>query len=375
MAGGIARTVAVALATSLAVQVAGAATVVDPASARRAVTHPAAAAVDAELASLAGSGRTSELAARLEVVAADRAMAAVAREWLVDRGLHRLAALDSSPPARAALRRLAGLAPTVFARIDPDHGDRPTPLYDAGATARFVLRAWDRRDARIAASRALAAGSTAPVARFASRPGEDASDPVRAGIAEAFRASDVRQLLVQRAAVVDALGRGNRVDGLALVLAERLADAELYRLVVGHADEAAALAALPSAARRLDPRSAFDVLATASRRADIASAAVLALGKLAASEPAARAYLLDAVTAPDIGPSAAAALAALADPTIPAALGGRLDSADSEAARRLLVLALRLDASPAARVELERFAARKLGSRESQRELRQWLAR
>ena len=102
---------------------------------------------------------------------------------------------------------------------------------------------------------------------------------------------------------------------------------------------------------------------------------MLEIGKLARNDDAARRFLFDSVSAPDIGPSAAAALAALHDPAVSADLGRRLASVKSEESRRLLVLALRLDASPAARAELERFAKTDAGSAQLQKEVRQWLVR
>jgi hypothetical protein len=71
--------------------------------------------------------------------------------------VHALARSAPTPAARDTVARLARRQPRVYTRIDPDHGDRITPLYDAGATARFVLRQWDR-----AAAREAAASTSAP---------------------------------------------------------------------------------------------------------------------------------------------------------------------------------------------------------------------
>ena len=200
MAGGIVRSVALALALSLGGEAALAARVVDPASARQAIANPAVAAQDAELSALESNRRATELAVRLEVIAHDGAITDIAQEWLLDRGLHALARIAPTPEARASVVRLAARAPTVYTRVDPDHGDRATPLYDAGATARFVLRIWDRSAARERARTDLAAGLTAAVDRFASRGGIEGADPVREGIADAFLAAPLPQLAAQRAA-------------------------------------------------------------------------------------------------------------------------------------------------------------------------------
>src|SRR5262245_44680685 len=249
MAGRTVRFCACLIALGLGARGALAARVVDPATARLAIQNPAVAAQDAELAAFAASGRASGLAARLERTARDATLPDVAQEWLLDRGLHALARLEPTREARAAVARLSFRAPLVYGIVDPDHGRRATPLYDAGATARFVLRSWDRSAARRQAASELARGSTAAVARFAGRGGAGLTDPVLEGIAEAFRAAKPTELAAQRAAIVDAIGAGRRVDELALVAGERLADRALYDLVVDSADEPVALAAIASARR------------------------------------------------------------------------------------------------------------------------------
>ena len=95
MTGGNVRIIVLALVLSPGGQAAHAASVVDPASARQAIANPAVMALDAELAALAAGNRATELAARLEVIAHDRTLTAVAQEWLLDRGLH------ASSPHRA----------------------------------------------------------------------------------------------------------------------------------------------------------------------------------------------------------------------------------------------------------------------------------
>jgi hypothetical protein len=359
MAGGTARLCALALALLCSAPVL-AAGVVDPASARAAISTPATAARAAELASLEAEGRPSDLAARLELIARDITLGEVAREWLLDRGLHALARMTPSPAARVTVSRLALRQAAVFTRVDPDHRDRATPLYDAGATARFVMRSWERSAARAAAAADLSARNPRVALRFDT--GRSAA--VRDGIADAFRAAPVAELAAQRPAVAAALRKGRRVDPLALVLAGRLADPELFDLVIDFADERVARAAVAAAPRVLDAGPALEALVRASRRADIASAAVLESGRLAATDPDARRFLFDALADPGLAPSAAAALGRLGDPSVRVEIARRLAVAGSDEERRPLVLALRLDASPAGRAELGRFARGDAGSPE-----------
>lgn len=374
MTGGTGRAFALALALCIAGAARAAPQVVDAGATRRALDNPAVLARDAELSAFAGGGRADELAARLDVIAFDATLDDVAREWLIDRGLHRLGRLPPTPAARATVARLAGRKPVVYARIDPDHGDRATPLYDAGATARFVLREWNRRHARAEAEALLAAGDPAAVERYAAIAALHGKSAQLKGIADAFRDAPARRLAAQRPALNAALENGERVGPLSLIAAERLADPGLFGLVLQGADEASALAAVAAAARTLDSRTALSLLEPATHRTDIGSAALLAIGGLAAGDADARDALFTALSDPARAPSAAAALARLGDPAVSAALGQRLAAAKGEQSRRAIVLALRLDTTPAARAELERFARSGAGSPRLRRQVDAWLA-
>ena len=109
MAGGTVRICALALALGASAQAIGA-RIVDPASARQAISAPVVAARDAGLAALAAEGRATELAARLDLIAHDGTLDDVAQEWLLDRGLHALARIAPTPAARATVTRLTSRA-------------------------------------------------------------------------------------------------------------------------------------------------------------------------------------------------------------------------------------------------------------------------
>lgn len=363
-----------ALMLCLAGGLAHGAAVVDPAAARRAITQASVVAADAELAGFARAGNVTALASALDRIAIHPALDDVEREWLLDQGLHELARLAPTPEARVTVARLALRPPTVFTQADPEHGAHVTPLYDVGATARFVMRSWERAGARELALADLRAGRGAAVARFAATSG-GTRDPVRAGIVDAFQEAPERLIELQRAPILSAIALGRRVDELALVLAERLADAELLELVIGNADAPVALAAVEAVPRTFHRQAALELLASATRRAEIGSAAMLAIGGLAKDDGAARDLLFSAIEDPELGASAAAALAGLSDPGVAAELGRRLRASRSESSRRLYALALRLDPGLAAREELRRFAATRTGSGELQREVQLWLRR
>lgn len=350
--------------------------VINPASVRQLLQTSDVAAIDSGIAKLAADRHVSELAFRLDDIAGDRSLHPVARAWLLNRGLHELVLLAPTPEARSVVLELSHRKPEVFTKVDPDHGDRTTPLYDTGATARFVLRSWQRESARTEAREDLASGRVVAVDRFAAADNRTAAgDAIRAGIIEAYADAPLPQLLSQRDTLAAAMTSGAHVDELALVLARRLADVELATLVLGRADPSIALAAIYSLLQVFEANSALEMLVHASGRAEISSAAMLEIGLLARYDRAARTVLLESLEDPDLGPSAAAALAGIGDPAVPAEVGQRLRASRSDWSRRMYVLALKLDSSPAARQELHRFLETGRGPPQFRREVRQWLER
>ena len=263
----------------------------------------------------------------------------------------------------------------MLARVEPEHGQRAVPLYDVGATARFVRREWTRSEARVTASRSLQVGGTEALDSWLRHGRSPEGGAVRDGIADAFGAADASALRRQRAAVIGAMLAGQDVDRLALELARRLRDAELMALTIGHAEPAVALAAVQIALRDFDSATALGLLATAADREPVASAALLAIGRLAATDTQAQQLLLDRVSDPVSGDSAAAALARIDDPGLPSRLGARLLKAKDEPTQRRLVLALKLNDSAAARDALARLIDSKQGSLELRTETAEWLAR
>lgn len=358
----------------LVVGAASAQQVVDPTAVRRISTDPFLAQRAQRFAALARSGAVAELGVELQRASEDAGLSPLAREWLLDRGLNEATRLTPTPGLRATVASIAQRRPEVFVRADPDHGDRAVPLYDPGAMARFVLRGWTRAEARDRTALALQASLLWPIERFAQDATPAELDATKAGILEAFRAAAPETLARYRSAVVAAIDRGERVDELAAVVAELLGDVDLQSLVIDRADATVALGAVQRARALFGDAAALDVLINASRRPELASAALLEIGRLAQDDPRARAYLFSSIDDAPLAASAATALASLHDPAVASELGRRLRAEPREWSRRHLVLALKLDGSTAARSELETFARIKAGSAELQKEVRAWLA-
>ena len=365
-------TLALALVAIIGGARAHAAQVVDAASVQKAADATAAHA--ARFKALADRGAADELVSAIRALPDVAPHGSIAHEQLLNRGLHELGRLEPTPAARAFVRESARLQPQVYVRVDPDHGSHATPLYDPGATARFVLGKWTRTEARKTALAALAAGQRWPIERFAQQDTAAELDAAQGGVVDAFQELAPRTLATLRDTLAAALNRGERVDELAAVAAERLQDAELFALVFAHADAAVALKAISKASQTLDPAAQFEALRTAAKRPELASAATLQIGRLAGDEARARAHLFEQLTNPGVADSAAAALASLHDAAVASEVGRRLRSEPREDMRRRLALALQLDGSQAARAELERFLEARTGSTQLRKDVSAWLA-
>ncbi|MGH8174992.1 MAG: hypothetical protein ACREV5_01870 [Steroidobacter sp.] len=348
--------------------------VVGPSAVQKATSDPAVIEQARRLNDLADRSATEELTRALEQLPRVAAKGTIAHEWLLDRGLHQLARVKPTPAARALVDQIAQQSPQIFVRVDPDHAEHAVPLYDPAATARFVLGAWERTAAREKASAALAAHQSWPIERFAQNDAAAESDPTKAGIVDAFRTADPEVLIQHRGALVAAVQNGERVDELAAVVAERLRDSDLYSLILSHADPIIALDALRRTREIFTDSIALDALIVASRRPEIASAALLEIGRSASQDSRARAYLFEMLRDASTGPSAATALALLHDADVVAELGRQLRTNVPETMRRHLALALRLEDSPAARGQLAQFLKTNAGSPKLRKEVGAWLA-
>ena len=351
------------------------AALIDVAAAQRATSAPPASAAAARIRQHVSRGSTDAVVGELRAVLADPTFEPAAQEWLLEAGLHTLRDLPVTPGARALAEELAMRPPRLYVQVEPEHGNRAVPLYDVGAVARYALRDWIRDEARAATALALALGSPAALDGWSPQDTSPQAMATRDGILDAWRGAKIAQLAGQRAAVVAALRTGRDADRIALELARRLRDAELYSLTIGYAEPAVALAAVQGAMRDLDPASALGVLGKAADREPIASAALLAIGRLAETDAAARQLLFDRLSDPVSGASAAAALAHIEDTGVAAQLATRLATAKDEPMRRRLALALRLNGGAAARDALRRIVTTQQGSPELRQEVAAWLAR
>ena len=229
------------------------------------------------------------------------------------------------------------------------------PLYEVAAAARFAERRRDERTSSASALEAIAQGSDAPLAMFEAIP--DASDgPARNGILHAFETAPPQQLLAYRDRSSLAVERGAGIE-IAQIVARRLGDAMLMHAVLEHADAKLALEIVRTARASFMESEALELLQQAAARDDAGSAALLAIGPMATDDPNARAWLFDMLKDDRRAGSAAAALAAPHDAEIAARIRAWILEQTTATLARRGILALRLDASESARVELTKIAS------------------
>ena len=299
---------------------------------------------------LVAAGDAEGLGRRLATLKADPALTEADREKLLRSALLELAALKADEGTRALAATYQDYPSTAFVWRDEHGHPEPVVLHDVGAAARFALRRWAETDARDETLVALARADANPLAGY-----DTATAAARKGMAEAYAEAPAGDLAAQRPALLAALEAGQPVGGPALTAAERRADAGLYEAVLRLADARTALDAVHRLDLGPDQLDALPLLIQAAARPDTASAALLALGRRSAADPAAAETLFERFGGPH-GASAAAALARHADDRSLDRLARILRADGDELTRRHALLALRLSQTPRAEALLAAFA-------------------
>lgn len=289
-------------------------------------------------------------AALLEALDGSAQLSDPARTMLTFNALLGLSVVDALPTAREVVEAHAADGASLL-RWQDDEGRRvAVRAYDTGAAARFTLRVWNSAAARERASAEIASG-TLLLTKSTHIDGADA-----VAYSEALQRAAIADLVRARPAIVAALDRGVTVEAMALVLVERLQDAELAARLLVRGASGFVVRHLDAITNALAPDEAFRLLADASTRPDIASAVVARIGAIADRVPEARAWLYARLGDPTLGASAAAALARGADADVIADLAHIMRHDDVLLARMRAALALKLADTPQAKAALVAFA-------------------
>lgn len=326
---------------------------------QHALTTPKASLYARQISSSGQERDSSALLASLELIEQDTELDATARTVLLHDALIALAAAPPDPDALQALRRHAA-APRVVRAWHEDEGHRVAiDAYDTGAAARYAMREWRRSEVRDATLAAL----------DQNRWRAEASDMV-SGIEDAFAAAPVAHLAAARSEIIAGLEDGLPLEGAALIVALRNNDTDLADRVIGHGRAHTIVHALDDIAVSFPAQDAFMLMIRASERQDIGAAAIVQVGRLSPSLPAARAWLLAQLGDPRHGAAAAHALSL--DPGAITALEDRLTGADAPTRNRA-ALALYLNGSGSARAALARELERESLPDDLHRNIATWL--
>ncbi len=310
---------------------------------------------------LIGEGTAKTAPARLAIDAADivgrvhrsDAQGAYARLAAIDDPLQfeltaarAIEALQAQPAGavEAFLVLLEGVPVRVFRRHEETAADWFLPVFDIpgrAASARRVIARVQARDATLAVLRrdgasALSKSKSAQDSQAVADAIELAGDALVADLSSAALRGDVELSSAAWAALARRSSQGD-VLGAVLKKAEPVDVLPLFEQLPKRLPDDVALAWLREAGG--DPR--------------YASAAVMAMGTLAAKSDAALRELEKRLDRPDTGASAAAALARVDRPDRLAQIDRLVANTDSPAALTNLALALRLDGSDAALKRLE----------------------
>jgi len=296
-----------------------------------------------------------ELEARLSAALADRALHPIVREKTLADGALALGLQPRTPSAEALVARIATLETEVRVRFsDGEHAAMAVPAFAPATAARNAQKHWVRTETAAAVGAGIVGGRPALGAAFSRA--ED-SRVIAAGIADAVIATartpeGLAALRASRPAFEAALRDGRPIEDALAELAVATRDRDTALSLIAHGDPALTVHQLARLRDALPPADALLLLQRASSTSELASSALLALGGLAALQPAARDHLFAVLGDRRDGGSAAAALAALHDPALVVALAEHARRSPDLLAARRAALALHLDGSPAATAAL-----------------------
>lgn len=301
------------------------------------------------------------LVTSLKAIGSDRTMDPVLQDYMLETTILALSGTTPTSVSRASVAEYQDRAVSSFVRLRDEHGNAVIPLYDLAAATRLAIRVWDISDAKARVSAALRARRWTP-ADLLKTPAEMSASAWQEGTRQAFASVDRQILIEQKAALLNARRDSDRFDALLLAMAEQLRDRDLYSVVIALANPRDALDAVSSINEEFRPGEAAEILAVATARDEVASAAILELGKLAPIDDAVRGWLLERLASPGDGGSAALALARVSDDSILNDIESIIRSDAGELAKLRAALVLRLSHTESAQALRQDLLTRKLSS-------------
>ena len=305
-------------------------------------------------------------------VSSDPALTVNAREHLLYEGLLALGSLATpDDQTTQAVKELLGYQSESTTILTEGNHRLTVALHDVASAARLTLGNWRIQAARGEILRKIARGQ-APLPAWSAD--LDENRHIAAGLEQALAELSPAELRAWRPQISSAFDDQPRLAGGVLLIARRLGDVGLYRQLAIQAPAAVVIDMMRDLEQSLDSAQSLAILDLIRQRDQLASAAILSIGRLQAGYAGAKEQLFALLADPQHGASAAGALARYGDLSDIRRLGGVILDDSAGAQRRTAVLALRLHASPAARAELGRLAANPRLSANLRQEIAQWLA-
>lgn len=323
-----------------------------------------------QLIELAEAGRDAELASRVAAARNRPDWTDVHRERVLYAFATGVRQLPAARVPVTVLKDLTDYRSRVLVAHPESRGALMLPRFDvAGAAAGSIAQA--ERQLRL--DRLAAALASDPGAFWSGLadhgPPGDLPGPLQTAL---VAGAPAEALVAGRGSLRNAWRADGRLTPAAGAAALRLSDEAMAAAVLAretgpHALEL--LTALPSA---FDDDTTFSLLRKASRRPELASAAVSAMAGMAPRIPVVRAWLENQLDDAGRGPAAAAVLAGLGEPSMVEKASADLVPSKSAAGLRNRVLLLHLSGTPEARRALSDFAADPAMPVSLRQEVRQW---
>ena len=304
----------------------------------------------------------------LNAVKADGGLSLSAREQVLHDFALQLRAQAETAAGRRALESLTGYESQVRVQHE-GRGPALIPKWRVAGVARGTLALWDRVAAAAGAQQRLAVGATDLAGEMAKA---ERTQDVGA-LAQALGAASPEQLRARRSQLLAMVEKSDALAPAAAAAALKLQDAELAAAVLASGDRRTATRLIAGIGRTMPAEMAFAILRDASLDDDLASAALVQIGRAAGELPAAQDFLVEALADPELGGSAAAALAAMEGGEMVSVVAEELAESDDETLQSKAVLMLVLNGSPQARESLLRFATRPDVSDQLREEVLTWL--
>lgn len=315
----------------------------------------------AMIRALADRDDAAELLSMLEQIDSDAKIDPAVRDHLLEVTLLAMSRTTPAPATRAAVIRYRNRPVNAFVRLHEERGQPVVPLYDLAAAAGLTIRVWDTADAEEWVSIALRAALWQPI-DFLLPLRSMSLEAWQAGTRRAFKSVDRRFIAATKSALLQSQSLSDEYDPLLLAAATRLGDTDLYDTLIAQGDARYAREAIGSVYRSLSSGDAANLLINASARPELASAAILELGKHFSNEIEIRSWLLNRLGDPADGASAALALARTADDDILNEIQAVILGDATELTKLRAALVLRISESAAAQSLRHELLSRTLSS-------------